>query len=809
MFTFLWHDLWARWFGTSAQGSWQGTRQRRQARRRGPPPSSRCRPRLQLEYLEERTLPAAYSVIDLGTLGGPTSEAESINNSGQIVGYSDTSSATQHAFWYAQGTGMHDLGTLGGLNSFATGINDAGEIVGVSDTAVNSYGGHPQRAFLYSNGSMVDLGVLGDQDPSVTFNETSAAIAINNAGQVVGISQNSETFLYSAGTMLPVDSISIDYSFIYEVNHAINDSGEIIGDVLAGQPGVYSNGGVVNLVGTLGVGTVERSINNSGSIVGYIYTPGGDSHAFLYTDDTAAGPTMVDLGTLGGGTSIATGINKSDQVVGQAQTADGFLHAVVYTDGTMRDLNDLIPADSGWTLSSASAINDRGQIVGYGWNAKGEEHAFLLNPGPVPKKVEPKPDGSLVVTYEVIERLPAGEKVPISVYWATGAQGSNALSKNPPYGQATGPDDALDTYMVDSSKGPGTYKFEVKPDELLTAPHAATYLLVVADPKDTFAGNSYAGAILPVAAHLGDLSTAQVEKLLPGGGKFAAPLSATMSKFGVASLEQRAMFMGQLAVESANLTKWVEDRSRSWCIDHYWTHRFRKWPKSGASASVNSSDIVFRVKVSGANPPKEKVFDLEWVPGAATSPATPSAGAAFAPVSFTRSGNYYTYIFPGAVPPDTGTLYAHLLVIDDATKRVKIDVVNKLGNWSPDDAYDFRGGGPIQLTGRHNYQLFANYENTPEVMFTSNGKSPAEQLGDQANPQLGFDAAGYYWVFLAVGGNLNTKADAFAWQPYDPFTLAISIGVNGQPKPGEIPKGYQDRRENYLRIRVKLLDKDL
>ena len=76
-------------------------------------------------------------------------------------------------FLYSMGT-MQDLRTtLGGADSYAYGINEAGQVVGASGTA-----GRDTHAFLYSNGTMQDLGTLGG-----TF---SAAQDINEAGQVVG-----------------------------------------------------------------------------------------------------------------------------------------------------------------------------------------------------------------------------------------------------------------------------------------------------------------------------------------------------------------------------------------------------------------------------------------------------------------------------------------------------------------------------------------------------------------------------------------------------------------------------------------------
>ena len=56
-------------------------------------------------------------MIDLGTLGGASSGAEAVNDSGQVVGGSQTASGANHAFLWTQAGGMVDLGTLGGTFS--------------------------------------------------------------------------------------------------------------------------------------------------------------------------------------------------------------------------------------------------------------------------------------------------------------------------------------------------------------------------------------------------------------------------------------------------------------------------------------------------------------------------------------------------------------------------------------------------------------------------------------------------------------------------------------------------------------------
>jgi probable HAF family extracellular repeat protein len=295
--------------------------------------------------------------LDLDTLGGPNSDVQwpIKNDHGLVAGISETAALDPYkeswsctAFTYTgvptghvcvgfvwQWGVMNALPTLGGNNGFAAGANNLGQIVGWAETTVHDTTCVlPQvlqfEPVVYGPGT----GQI-KQLPNYPGDLDGAATAINDAGQIVGISGICDN---------AVGALSAEHALLWE-NGTVSDLGNL---------------------GGKGWNT-PMAINQRGDIVGFSDLPGdyvdgtltANFHAFIWTKESGK---MTDLGVLPGDSlSEALDINDQGQVVGLSIPS---LHAFIYENGKMTDLNSLIPSASPLLLLGANGINDRGEITG-------------------------------------------------------------------------------------------------------------------------------------------------------------------------------------------------------------------------------------------------------------------------------------------------------------------------------------------------------------------------------------------------------------------------------------------------------------
>jgi probable HAF family extracellular repeat protein len=317
-------------------------------------------------------------LTNLGTLGGLNSSAtwNQKNTEGIIVGISQTATPEplgenwSSARFYGPpfNVGFINLGFVwennqmrglppfpGGNNGFATGANNLGQVVGWAENGVHD----PNCCCTQVLQFRPAVWTLGPPDqihdlPLIPGDTSGAATAINDNGQIVGIS-----------------GICDQAEGRHTAKHAV----------------LWENGGVTD-IGNLGAEwwNTPTAINQRGDIVGFngdpAFVEGDIVHAFMWTREDGIRalkplkgrvPQHVD--------SEAYGINERRQVVGISCDADFVdCRAVVWDHGnTPTDLNELKGGFSAH-LESAKDINDNGEITGRAVDANGVRTAYLAVP---------------------------------------------------------------------------------------------------------------------------------------------------------------------------------------------------------------------------------------------------------------------------------------------------------------------------------------------------------------------------------------------------------------------------------------------
>ncbi len=302
-------------------------------------------------YADQRT---RYRIVDLGRFSDELSSwAQAVNNGGAVAGVGDFQRPDQVALLWSGGA-ITPLPPLpGNLSSMAYAINNRGEVAGATLTPDGR-----NLPTLWSRGQVIDLGLLPN---AVSGN----ALGMNERGDIVGevnlfdTSANGQhAFVWRHGEMAYLgpefESVSLGFSAAW----AINNRGQIVGQMGAGTAFLWDRGQTVTIGSLGGNGSQALAINDRGDVAGWGQTASGLAHAFLWSHGRA-----LDLGALPHGcNSVAFGLNNRREVVGQSEVncATGESHAFVWRDGLMLDLGTL----SGSTFSRAQAINERGEIVG-------------------------------------------------------------------------------------------------------------------------------------------------------------------------------------------------------------------------------------------------------------------------------------------------------------------------------------------------------------------------------------------------------------------------------------------------------------
>jgi probable HAF family extracellular repeat protein len=357
-----------------------------------------------------------YKIIDLPSLGGTNSRANSVNNRDWFTGYSNlTGDQNRHATLWRDNK-LTDLGTLGGPNSdvpFSVKSNTL--ISGIAQTATPDPLGEAWSSAAFYPGATgtgyINLGFVWEDGkmralPTLGGNNGFAAGA-NSCGLVVGWAETTEhdstcvppqqlqflPVVYGKGPneiralpLVPGDTSGAAVS-INERGQVVGISGicdQAVGRYTARHALLWDKNGKKTIdLGNLGAPywNTPTNINQRGDVVGFAGAPndpdGNFLQAFIWTKERG----MKGLGFLPGDVhSEAYGLNERRQVVGLSCDANGNCRAFIWQNGVMRDLNDFKPANYTKTLEQARDINDEGEIAGRALDANGVRTAFRAIP---------------------------------------------------------------------------------------------------------------------------------------------------------------------------------------------------------------------------------------------------------------------------------------------------------------------------------------------------------------------------------------------------------------------------------------------
>jgi probable HAF family extracellular repeat protein len=311
--------------------------------------------------------------LDIGTLGGPNSNIAWPNHSnrGEIVGISETAEKDPlneawscSAFFFGpdgyvcrgftwKNGKMTKLPTLGGINGYAAGVNNAGQVVGWSETSFHDPTCVPGSEVLQFLATLWAPETNQPKElPPLSPDPDSAATAINDRGQIVGI---------SGLCSVAVGGASAEHALLWE-NGVPHDLGNIGGKAW----------------------NTPVAINNRDVIVGFANTS-GDEHAalaptaFIWTRSAGMKPIFP----YGSDTNnIAFDLNDRNQVVGQSANGNtGAARAFLWQNGVTSDLNTLVIGPTSLNLVLAQGINNAGEITGTAVDTTtGEAVGFLAVP---------------------------------------------------------------------------------------------------------------------------------------------------------------------------------------------------------------------------------------------------------------------------------------------------------------------------------------------------------------------------------------------------------------------------------------------
>ena len=329
------------------------------------------------------------------------SVALAINNQGEITGYSSITFTNAHAFRYATNH-MTDLGTLGGPNSWGRAINANGDIAGSSQLVTNVPNATHPESFRWRTNQFIHV-------PPYVDRESCDAYGIDSAGRICGV-----TFLWAtdgrywayvwedlntngvcdADEMEVLGSLGTAYTTgSGSAALAMNDCGQVVGwtsitnawfprhaFLVTRSNGLWripdlepdpTNSLMLDL-GTLDGpdrNSYANAINNQAWIVGTSAMASGTNQAFLWREGV-----MINLNDLippdsGWVLTNATAINEHGEIVGSGRYLDQSRAFLLQNNGRITHFDPALQTNT-WIYTNEleevvtqSTVTITGQVV--------------------------------------------------------------------------------------------------------------------------------------------------------------------------------------------------------------------------------------------------------------------------------------------------------------------------------------------------------------------------------------------------------------------------------------------------------------
>lgn len=318
-----------------------------------------------IEALIANAFAVEYKITDLGAIDLPVWGWAS-NSAGHMAGYFTPANSYSWSSATWDGNDVHQLDTPENIDYALIALND-------SDLAIGWCGGFrtSSTVFTWNGSTITELPKLGQWAESAD---------INNAGQIVGfgtIGTNNNPFALmwdSAG----VHALEIPDGVTNSGANEINENGVVVGAAGDGRrlwAERWDSAGAHALFTPEGMNSEAYGINENGETVGYVVI-GVDRVPCIWD-------RYGNFRMLSDQPGIARWINNSGIIVGKLYTEDGtYARACYWDENGVHYLEQL-----GGIYGTACGINELGQIFGTSVTETGETHAVVWNPVPEPSSL--------------------------------------------------------------------------------------------------------------------------------------------------------------------------------------------------------------------------------------------------------------------------------------------------------------------------------------------------------------------------------------------------------------------------------------